>query len=546
MQNVSLKQVVSCCDALNCFVSGMLDPHSMALVMGGMLFTQQTSKVLSGIEWKHPLEKIILETVSLYMEQTGDDCKVFLLLLKEFMNCINDKLETSDETQLRKTISKEVTYLMSLLPTIFKDIRNIFARLSFIQFHSLSKDLEGLVLTFFNTRFSPNVSLKLTELICSFLNCTLSNSDHVIESLSYLILNFDVLCSKVILPLSQSIVVEGFALFHQIPSNHECKNIFVVVQELPQNSYDVFYSMNSESFPLQFWDSLESSLKYLKTKGISVILTSNKASDNFESLCSQYKILIIDGIAKEEIDNILYFVGISPLVTLKDPLHPHNLGYIEALTSIVGDISFAHLKILSNSRRSMTPSHIILCAPLEDVWKDYYSECRNCLKVVRQWLHPHFINLEYSEINMAGEKCLKIQDTLKNSSGLFLDILKSTIPREKSISTSALGVAFPVGLFEFSLKIALADLQENKLSTFKTLYDVLESALLRVICKLWNISIRELEPEKGYLKFYERIRSRISVPIEPASSKEYLVYMILQLIQQLMKIDAILCTKSEI
>ncbi|GFR08768.1 bardet-Biedl syndrome 10 protein [Trichonephila clavata] len=545
MQNVSLKQIIACCDGLGSFVEEVLDPHSMTLVVEEMVFTQQTSRILSAVEWKHPMEKIILETISLYRNQTGDDCKMFLLLLKEFMNSIGDKLETSDEAQLRKTISKEITCLMSLLPSIFKNVRNIFARLSFIQFLSFSEDLEGLVSTFFHARFSPNVSLKLTQLICSFLSLTISNSNHAVESLSYLILNFDVFCSKVILPLSQSTVIEGFALLHQLPSNHESKDIFVIVQELPQNSHEGFYyNINSESFPLHFRDSLESSLKCLKFKKVSVILTSSRASDNFASLCSQYKILIIDSITKEDIDNILYFVGISPLVTLKDPLLPQNLGCMEALKSIVmGDTCFAHLKIQVSSK-SIAPNHIILCAPVENAWKDYYSECHNCLKVVRQWLHFHFINLKHSE--MTEEKCLKIQDMFKNSSGLFLDILKSTIPHEECISESAFGVAFPVGLFEFSLKMALADLQKNKLSTIKTLYDILESALLRVICKLWNISIQKLEPGKGYLKFYERIRSRISIPIEPASNKEHLVYMILQLVQQLMKIDAILYTKSRI
>ncbi|GFW88277.1 bardet-Biedl syndrome 10 protein [Trichonephila clavipes] len=529
MQNVSLKQIIACCDALGSFVEEVLDPHSMTLVGEEMVFTQQASRILSAVEWKHPMEKIILDTVSLYRNQTGDDCKMFLLLLKEFMNSIGDKLETSDEVQLRKTISKEITYLMSLLPTIFKNVRNTFARLSFIQFLSFPEDLEGLVSTFFHARFSPNVSLKLTQLICSFLSLTISNSNHAVESLSYLILNFDVFCSKVILPLSQSTVIEGFALFHQLPSNHESKDIFVIVQELPQNSHDVFYSVNSESF--HFWDSLESSLKCLKFKKVSLILTSSRASNNFTSLCSQYKILIIDSITKEDIDNILYFVGISPLVTLKDPLLPQNLGCLEALQSIViGDTCLTHLKILLGSSKSMAPHHIILCAPLEDAWKDYYWECRNCLKVVRQWLHCH--PFEMTE---------EIQ-----GSGLFLDVLKSTIPNKEVISVNALGVAFPVGLFEFSLKIALADLQKNKLSTIKTLCDILESALLRFICKLWNISFQTLDPEKSYLKFYERIRSRISIPIEPASNKEHLVYMILQLVQQLMKIDAILYTKSRI
>ncbi|GFS43347.1 bardet-Biedl syndrome 10 protein [Nephila pilipes] len=549
MQSVSLKQIVTCCDALGSFVDAMLDPYSMALVVGkleGMVFTRQASRILCAIEWKHPLEKIILDTISLYREKTGDDCKIFILLLKELMKSIKDKLETTDETQLRRTISEEVTCLVTLLPTVFENVRNTFARYSLVEFHSFPKDLEGLILTFFHSKFSPNVSLKLTQLICSFLSFTISNSNHAIESLSYLILNFNVFCSKVILPLSHSVVLEGFAFTHRLLSSHEGKDIFVVVQELPQNFHDVICGLNSESHLLQFWDSVEISLKYLKSKEISLILTSNRASDNFESLCSQYKILIIDGITKEDMDNILFFVDISPLVTLKDPLLPQNLGYVKTLKSVVvGNVSFAYMKIFSGCLRSMSPNHIILCAPMEDVWKDYYSECHNCLKVVRQWLHPHFNDLKYSGTKVNDEKikekCMKMQDKLKNS--LLSDVLKSTVPYEKCASISAFGVAFPMGLFEFSLKIALAGMQENKLLCIKTLYDLLESALLRVICKLWNTTIPNLEHEKSYVEFYEKIKKRISIPIEPASSKEHLVYMILQLIQQLMKIDTILCTK---
>ncbi|GBL96278.1 hypothetical protein AVEN_118805-1 [Araneus ventricosus] len=549
VQNVSLKQVVALCNTLGLLVDGMMEPNSLAMLVGmtkKIIFTKLTSKVLSEVEQQHPLEKIIHNAAFLYTLETGDDSKVFLLLFKGIMNGIEDMLRDSNEIEVRRTILKQISYLKSFLPDIFRNILTTYAVFSYVNFCSPPKELEGLVLTFFDSRFSSNISKKLSHLICSFLSHSLSDSSQVIDALTYFISNFDAFCTKVTAPLSESMILEGFLLHKRLSPmwKHDKMIYFVVILNLPHKSDDAVWETNGESFSQKLshlWDSVNNSLKHLKNLEISLLLTKSGVCGDLESLCSQNGILIISRVSEEDIDNILHLINISPMNNLHDSVDPQNIGCLESLASlVVGGTSFTHLKVSMNNHAYLVPHHIFLCASLEEVLNDYYSECLNCLKTVKQWLQP--IN-EKSFHEEKVSKCLEIQKYLENDCDQLLNDSKPNMSSESIASTYALGVAFPLGLFEFALKNVLADFCTGKVSSVKKLCDMLDSSLLAIIHKLWNTPKPVLVEERNYLEFHKKIKCRIPVPIEPASSKENLLHCVLQLVERLIKIDAIVSTK---
>ncbi|CAL1266519.1 unnamed protein product [Larinioides sclopetarius] len=550
VQNVSLKQIVALCNSLGHLVDGMMEPNSLAMVIGmtkKVIFTKLISKVLSEVEQQHPFEKIIHNAAFLYTLETGDDSKVFLLLFKGIMNGIEDMLKDSNEIEVRRTILKQISYLKSFLSDIFRNILNFYAVFSYVDFCSTPKELEGLVLTFFESRFSSNISKKLSHLICFFLSRSFTDSSQAIDGLNYFVTNFDAFCTKVIAPVSESRILKGFLLHKRILPVWKYDNMdyFVVILNLPQKSDDAIWETTGESFSQRLahlWDSVNNSLKHLKSLKISLILTKSGICDDLESFCSQNGILIISKVPEEDIDNILHLLNISSMNNLYDSIDPQNIGCLESLTSfVVGNISFTHLNVSTNNHAYLVPHHIFLCASLEEVLNDYYSECLNCLKAVKQWLQPI---KDKSFLEEKVTKYQKIQKYLENDYDQLLNDSKPNMSSESNTSTYVLGVALPLGLFEFGLKNVLADFCTANVLSVKKLCDILDSSLLAIIHKLWNTPKPFLVEERNYLEFHEKIKCRIPVPIEPASSKENLLHRVLQLVEQLIKIDAIVSTKQ--
>ncbi|GIZ02255.1 uncharacterized protein CEXT_50411 [Caerostris extrusa] len=583
VQYLSLEKIASVCDGLSSWVEGIVGQHSLVMAVsstGRVTFTKAASRVLAFAEQGHPVEKVIMKSASLHTEATGDGCEVFLLLLREILRGVGALVRTSSEAEVRGTVLREISFLQSSLPVIFANIRNTFACSSCASFHSLSKESEGLVSTFFSTKFSDIVSKRLTQLICDLLSGSISDSVRVIDSLTYLILNFDVLCSKAISPLRESAVLKGFVLHYNPSSSVRFLEggCFVVLHGIPQKSNNIVLSMDVETGPYPAALSskcFEDKFKYLKSQEVSLILTTDAFSDALESLCIRCGIVVISRIAKEVMDNILDVCNITPFDHLQDSLVAKNLARFETLESkVIGQVSFVCLKT-TNTKEFILPHHIILCAPVEEIWEDYHSECINCLKTVRQWLdYPaKHLKLRNKQSNISshsispsgaysGSQLLVSKHTAdcKNKGSeretefqSKLQVLKCALSDAgvfehcttsvKDASTCVLGVAYPAGVFEIAFKAALADYCDGKCSSISTLRDVLDSALLTVLCKIWGTPLSNFKEVNNYVEFFKKIKHKTIVPIEPASSKELLVGRILLLVQQLIRMDAILSAR---
>ncbi|GIY55326.1 uncharacterized protein CDAR_65741 [Caerostris darwini] len=574
VQYLSLEKIASVCDDLGSWVEGIVGQHSLVMAVsstGRVTFTKAASRVLAFAEQGHPVEKVIMKAASLHTETTGDGCEVFLLLLREILRGVAALVRTSSEAEVRGTVLREISFLRSSLPVIFANIGNTFACSSCVFFRPLFKELEGLVSTFFSTKFSGIVSKRLTQLICDFLSGSIPDSVHVIDSLTYLILNFGVLCSKAISPLRESAVLKGFVLHYNPSSSARFLEggCFVVLHNIPQKSNNIVLSMDVETDPhpaAHAWKRFEDKFKYLKSQEVSLILTTDVFSDALESLCIRCGIVVISRIAKEVMDNILNLCNITPFDLLQDCLVAENLSRFETLESkVIGQVSFVYL-MSTNTKGFILPHHIILCASVEEIWEDYHSECINCLKTVRQWLDYPTKHLKLSNIsshsispsgaysgcqhtavckNKGSEHETKFQSKLQVLKCALSDtgVFEHCTTNGKNASACVLGVAYPAGVFELAFKAALTDYCDGKCSSIRTLRDVLDSALLTVLCKIWGTPLSNFNEVNNYVEFYKKIKHKAIVPIEPASSKELMVCRILLLVQQLIRMDAILSAR---
>lgn len=529
MEKISLQDIISLCTSLGSLVNSLSDHRSLVMVIGNggeVTFNKQALHIVLESCQGHPLQKLIASAAHQYHIETGNDCKIFMLLLKEIMNGVKELLTKLDEIQVRRLLLKETSCLMHHLPEIFKEIKASNALISdpFSDTSPFSKNLKYILLTFLESKFSLCIAKVLSELMGEFILKSISDWSHALDHLNYLECHFSVFCSKYVSPVSQSCVLKGFVLNCRLdikkPSNDELVR-FVIVWNLPRKMDDAVWVMKKETLQSSYyWESFVKSLCSLKSHGISAIISSDIACENIKSLCVQNKMLLISGVQKEDIENIIFFNGISPLTFINNSLDPQNIGCLKSIQTIQG---FTHLETLSDIG-VFRPHHILLSAQLNSVWKEYYSECQNCLKVVKHWLNPemfHFPVEEQQSLMFPGD---------------------SSTDRKGDSRPHVFGIALPLGSFEIFLRKTLNKSKETQ-TLFPRLLFILNSALLRVACGIWGIPLRCFNREQTFTQFIEKKKLSLIHPIEPLQIREIQLCKVLQLVQQLIRIDSILPTK---
>ncbi|KAG8197890.1 hypothetical protein JTE90_020269 [Oedothorax gibbosus] len=528
---ISLKDIIFLCDSMGGLVNSFTDHRSLVMVIGNggeVTFSKQASHILREYQQDHPILKLVANAAQQLNTETGHDCKVFMLLLKEIMNSVKHLLTKMEEIQVRSVLLKETSCLMRHLPVIFSKIKasNAYISSPLSDSESFSKDINGILLTFLESKFSLCIAKELSALMTDFIMKSVYDWDCGVDSLHFLETTFNVFCSKFTSPVSQSRVLQGFVLNYRL--NNTAITLdepikFVLVWNLPKKVDKAVGIVTKETLqPNNYWKPFAESLCSLKSHGISTIITPDTACEIIKALCLRNKILIISGIEKEDIENIIVFSGMSPLTDIHDSsISPQNISCLKSIKSIE---NYTHLETISNIG-SFHPHHILLGAQIDSVWKEYYNECRNCLKVVKLWMNPENYHVTSSKRRDQFHKQLFSGDSSKSENN--------------KLKSYACGIALPLGSFEISLKKSLESYPE-KISLFPNLNYILNSALPKVACSIWGIPISSFNAERSLGNFLEEKKPSLNRPIEPLLIKELQLCKVLQLMQQLIRIDAIL------
>ncbi|XP_035227523.1 uncharacterized protein LOC118199716 [Stegodyphus dumicola] len=540
------------------------------------MFTKSSWKVLSESCFSDPLLKVIVNAVNKYHEKTGEDSKIFILLLKEIMCNFESIVNVNDDNYLRKIISLEISDLMSYLPCIFSNmyISSAVSSAPHLDFKKFTCDLKGIVLTFLQSKFSPSVAKALCSLISEFILKCVGDWHLSKKVLEYLIINFDALCFKASLPLSASHILNGFILNQKLRFLDMGNANFIIVYDLIQqvSPNEATWEAECESLPLKLstlYLNYEEMLNFVKIQNIAVIFTPCTVNAYLKSLFLKNNIVVLDSIVKEDIEIILFYTGISPLKFLNETLEPRNIGHLKSLRTVHSVKQPCMLLEFSSSLKWFNLNHIMLCAPFDAVWKEYYSECYNCLKIVHLWLFPEkvnyccrkkrsvFVNNEFHLENKICSNLLKVdhniveylctacsvlnENSCKNDGRLNSEYLHDN---ESTSQYCPIGMSYPFGFWEISLKMTLAKLLRSEKLPFKNFLEIMNYALLNVISITLNISCTcNDDISESYCTFYERFKSKVLNPLEPVVIKEELIFHVLGLVQQLLKIDGLICQK---
>lgn len=562
--NLTLKEIQKAVNSIGNFMENILNCHSLTLVInlsGEATFTPSGCKLLSEAGFSHPLTKFIANAAMNFTSSCGDDCKSFIFILQEILGIMLNKINTEDEILMRRKLINEIYTFKQLLPCIFKSIYDIpNVHMIVLGSDLFYKTLYSIVLTFMLSRFSVNVSKILSSLVCDFMQNIVCEPTSLKIILEYVTSHFDIFFCKVLSSISESRLVKGFIFNRKdIPTNLNLQNskfIIILDLSLKMETKDVSWKIVNESFSLQL-NSLcyyQNVIENFKLQGVELLLTPSVSDNNLKILCKKYGIHLIDRLEKEEIEHVLSCVHLCPLENVNESLKSKNIGELTFARSLSCNNShFLHLCCI-NSIRVLNPHHILLSAPCNLIWKEYFFECLNCFKMIHQWLK--------SDTNV----CLRNDDVDKATDNLSRSLIAVSITTEskhcnvcsklndsyenypnKSISFHAVGIPgksrylLPPGAWEYLFKNCLKQVPDTFKFSCSTILQAMYFAFEKCLYKKIGISLSNTKNVDVICKAFFA-KNKVNF-LEPVICKEIMIYCILDLILQLLKIESIIFLK---
>lgn len=359
-------------------------------------------------------------------------------------------------------------------------------------------------------------------------------------------------------PVTESKVIEGLLIYRTHISSLNLQNAkFVVIRDLTMKIEKevVSWSIANESFASKLNPTFvyEKVFEYFKSLGISLVLTSSTGDNYVKALCTKYNIFLIDRLDKEETEYLILCLQVNPLENLNESVDSKNIGELNFAKSFSYNNShFLHLNS-ANPMNFLNAHHILLSAPCKSIWKEYYSECLNCFKLICCWLesgdsiihhHEGFTN-EVLDISNKSNKsltnithcslCLELKTSWKDEGDVpFLEIKSHKDGR----------LLLTPGGWEYLFKSLIKLIPDKLKLSCCNMLPALHLAVEKSLCKRIGISLSDIKDfDTGCAEFFAKNKLGDIEFLEPVICKEIMISNILDLILQLLKINGIVFQK---
>lgn len=561
VKNITLRDIQKVIESIAKITGNISDSHSLALIIsssGESTFTSSACKLLSEINFGHPLTKVVTNAAMNYTSLYGGDCKHFIFILHEVFSMLCNKILGSDDIYMRRKLINEICSIKKILPCIFKNI-HCTSVIDVIDsdLNLFFKHLSSIILTFMLSKFSGNISKTLTVLLCAFIKNVRNESNSLKNILQYVISRFDMFVCRVLSPVTESKVIEGLLFYRTHVSSLNLQNAkFVVVHDLTMKIETEVVSWNiaNESFASKLNPTFvyEKVFEYFKSLGISLLLTSSTGDNYVKALCTKYNIFLIDRLDKEETEYLMLCLQVNSLENLNESVDSKNIGELNFAKSFSYNNShFFHLKS-SNHMNVLNAYHILLSAPCKSIWKEYYSECLNCFKLISCWLESdnsirHHRGFSDAELDISNESnksltnvthcslCLELKSSWKNRGDIsFLEM--------KSHKDGTL--LLNPGGWEYLFKSCIKLIPDKLKLSCCSMLPALSSAVEKSLCNRMCISLSDIKDfDIHSAEFFTKNKLGDIEFLEPVICNEIMINNILDLILQLLKINYIIFQK---
>ncbi|XP_071086154.1 BBSome complex assembly protein BBS10-like [Haliotis cracherodii] len=541
---------------------------------GMVLVTSDGMCILQGLHLGHPIATVVVKAIQKHHLMTHDGTKTFTLYLSQALTGLDKTLACSPSTdnigssldQLGYVTARQLTRIEhDVLPKIWRELSqssvvvNAGGKLPLI-------NLRSVINTCLESHLSKHTRHVFVELVVSSLG--VSESDILTDipvgvlkrRVTFMIDNFDLLHFKLSKQLCEtSSVLPGFLLRRDFSVKHpqlgekgdiKFLMLFCSVEgNTCENPDEVVHLRDEETANTALSHRVTMTTKYLtglKQKDVSLILCSETVPQFARSLCRDLGISVISCVEQEDIHFIERITGLQAATSISSPVDGNQTGQLSHCDRIVlGSQRLVHLQF-SKTMRFILPRTIVIAAPTDGLVDQLRTAVYKSYKSV--------------------EMCFAFQ-MIPNRDDVHGEI--SCPERTKCLTTPSDSGEFCVigggGFFEMRVACMLKNLSNN-FTDGKTGHGsrVLHDGLLSVPRHLHKHLSPNLGTEgKDYLEKMQQLlaavaeggvagldrKGRICSPVdagilEPLASKVLTLTSVVQLLQQLLRIDAVVSVQK--
>ena len=520
---------------------------------GSILVTNSGHCIINSLSMAHPIGVLICEQVKRHVGITGDGSKEMIILLSVFLENISNSTYLSTKSPKFTAINSAVASACALLNNSMKE--KILVNLERYSYeHHLDDDhyikertekfnisCRHVLKTTLNGKFSPSVVDLLVEKSIELISHNKKHQTDFAKHVNNLIDNFHDICVNADgIDIANTRVISGFVIKQypiEKPSNIVLgiQRRFVLINDIFDANNIQFGKVSIELNRINSHSFLKSRLSVfykvfdaLDSKGVNLILCSCKIPDYIQSFCKK-KFSVLQCMQDEDITRISNYFRILPFESTEEILY-------EDFSSRIGLLSHADELVIGTERYSWicpdnsfkdldgAPGQLILCSPHPAIGKQYYSAVLRMLKVLKMCFYD-----EYGTHKI----------------------------EHKSIFKYIPGAGFPEAYIARCLQYEAKNANDESM---EIICKSLSSACLEILRLLnqnaYHPQRRFIEIENEILNTTQEVsfgidgnNGKVSSPhqtdiIEPFSSKILLLSHVLQVAQQILRIEQILPSRN--
>ena len=532
-------------------------PHGIDAALktytGNIFATNSGHQIFNSVSLSHPIGRMICEQINHHLGLTGDGAKQMVILLAGILRSIYHNMQTSTKIEVsakNSGLAQAFGYLRSkLIPKIREHLLS-YRHVQSITFENRENNrncIKSILQTTLNGKFSKEIIRVLVDRTIDLIFNNREQEGCFLNCLNQMIDQFKNICVVVSgMSLPNSKVVAGFLIKNNtlcpIDPEKLCKPTNFVIIKDKLDIVDIKFGAVRFEFNHFQLDTLvtnrvkifERIADVLNRNSIYLVLCNHDIPAYAKSIFQKKRLHVIQHLDNDDTERIANYFKIAPLETIDEIFETdlsHYVGVLSGLNEmVIGRESYLRLCPSEEYKSDYPSCQLILCSPHESIGQQFYSAVFNMLKVIKMCCHEEY-GTEYNE-SFCSIKYLPSAGCPEICVAEFL-IAKATEEPDENLRTVY------IALTDSLMKIPQIIHENSKQGNSGRFIEK-----IRMMKDLKTRSNQDgcislgINSENGDV--FEPIKHEI---IEPFASKMLLLSHVLQIAQQILRIDRILPVK---
>ncbi|OWF54536.1 Bardet-Biedl syndrome 10 protein homolog [Mizuhopecten yessoensis] len=590
------------CNTLENVVKRSFGPLGLQTLLctdtGHLVVTNDGLTILESLHLSHPIAKLIVQSLSKTVHFTGDGSKTFILWLAKCVSDMEEEISLnsaqrmatsglccSGESKCRLQISRG---LKTILPELLKGIvEYVWDRSAVCRCRKRKNQViscsRRIIHTVFRPHFPQNVSNTFTDLLCKIVQ--FENNSDIKTFLQFFIDNIETLCIKVPnQPYTSSTLIESFVIQREFtvycPQTLKGNVKFVLLRCLigqlnTEKENNEKIRLTSSQVIGQFLQNQKKLVKdficVCKQHEVTLVLSTEKVPDFIQAIFQASAISLVHFVLDEEAEFLETSLKIQPITNLFDCIEEQNIGLSKQCNALtIASRRCVHLNLPE------LPHMLLVCGLSDGLCKQvllasikalktllHYHQTEDLISIVTQgettsqtgltkvnhlcaadateekWEHSSD-NKEKVETATTGCVSLCVcRNCVPGNGGFEFMAAKYCQERAKEMRTADVGLSTLLQIISKTLLIVPQTLHENSCGS--------QRDMVNFIAKQKSVFEKLDQMEKCGLKkdiLTPVFDHNAEESLEPLSSKVHMFSTVIELLQQIVRVDSVVGVKS--